>query len=86
MPKVDKAIPEEIPIEEAPAVIRELVAAQAEETPEERDERLKREDYIQRDEAAWAERERIYRDNGLLKEGEHLSRDPEAAIRGRCCF
>ena len=47
------------------------------ETPEQREERLKREDYARRDAEAWAERERIM--------GEPQSRDPEAAAR-RCCF
>jgi hypothetical protein len=57
-----------------------------EETFEERDARLKREDYERRDAEQWEERERILQRNGVLKEGEKLSRDPEAAVRLRCCF
>lgn len=86
MAKTDKAIPEEIPIEEAPAVIQELVAAQAEETVEEREARLKREDYQKRNLAAIAEREEILRRNGVIGPGERLTMDTEAAIRARCCF
>lgn len=48
------------------------------ETPEDRDARLKREDWERRDAEAWAERERIM--------GAPQSRDPEAAKRLRCCF
>lgn len=50
----------------------------AEETPEERDKRLKSEDWERRDAAAWVERERIM--------GAPQPRDPEAAKRQRCCF
>lgn len=67
---------------EAPAIeVKETI----QETTEEREARLKREDYARRDAEQWADRERIYRENGLLKEDESLSRDPEAALRGRCC-
>lgn len=85
MPKVDKAMPEEVPLEKAPAVIQELVAAQVEETPEQREERLKREDYQRRNEQAIKEREEILRRNGVLKPDEPFSMDPDAAVNLRCC-
>ena len=62
-------------VAEAPTV---EVQAAPEETPEERDKRLKLEDYARRDAEAWAERERIM--------GAPQQRDPEAAKRQRCCF
>lgn len=75
MAKVDKAIPEEVLIEEEPR----LVAALAE-TAEQRDERLKREDYQRRNLAAMDEYEKI---TGL----PHPSRqNPDAAVNQRCCF
>jgi hypothetical protein len=93
MAKTDKSIEQEIPIEEAPPVIQELVAAQAEEapaqaeeTPEERAKRLQREDYERRAIEAAIEREDIFRRNGLLKPDESLTMDIEAAIAQRCCI
>lgn len=86
MAKIDKAIPTEVSIEEAPAVIQELVAAQAEETFEEREERLKREDYARRNLQAIKDREEIMRRNGVLKPNEPFSMDPDAAVNQRCCF
>jgi hypothetical protein len=79
-----KAIPEEIPIEEAPAVIQELAAARGQETAEERLARLAREDYQRRAEVSHKEREEIFVRNGLLKKGESLPVD-EAALNARCC-
>lgn len=76
MAKADKAIPEETPIEAAPVVIQEVVAAQVAETPEQRDARLNREDYEKRDAEAWKERERIM--------GAPQPRDAEGAVRQRC--
>jgi hypothetical protein len=90
MKKVDKAIPEEIPIEEAPGVIQELVAsaaaAEPKETVEQREERLKREDYARRNIQAIKDREDILRRNGVLKPDEPFSMDPEAAVNQRCCI
>jgi DNA-binding IclR family transcriptional regulator len=58
----------------------------AKETPEQRDARLKREDYARRNAEAIKEREDIFRRNGLLKQDETLDVDMEAALRQRCCF
>lgn len=57
-----------------------------EETPEQRDERLKREEYARRNAQATKDREEILQRNGVLKPGEKLDMDAEAAIRQRCCF
>jgi hypothetical protein len=66
-----------IEIEAPPAV---------EETFEEREARLKREDYERRNLEAIKEREDILRRNKVLAEGESFSMDPDAAVRQRCCF
>lgn len=68
---------EAVEIEAAPVV---------EETPEQRDERLKREDYERRVIQANKDREDVFRRNGLLKPDESLTLDVEANIRQRCCF
>ena len=93
MAKTDKSKAQEIPIEEAPPVIQELVAAQAEEapapaeeTPEEREKRRQREDYERRAIEAAAEREDIFRRNGLIGPDESLTMDIEAAVAQRCCI
>jgi hypothetical protein len=86
MPKTDKAIPEEVAIEDAPAVIQELAAAQPEETFEEREARLKREDYQRRNLQAIKDREEIMRRNGVLSADEPFSMDADAAVRARCCL
>lgn len=85
MTKTDKAIPEEVPIQEAPAAIQDIVAAQAEETSDQRDARLKREDYARRNLQAIKEREEILRRNKVLQPGEAFSMDPDAAVSQRCC-
>lgn len=74
MAKKGKAMEEEVLIAEEPQPVQAL----AEETPEQRDARLKREDYERRDAEAWKDRERIL--------GAPQPRDPEAAKRSRCCF
>lgn len=66
--------------DESPAVIQELVA----ETVEQRQEREAREEYLLRAAESHKNRERIFRDNGLLKEGESLPFD-EATVNARCC-
>ena len=86
MAKADKAIPEEISIEAAPAVIQETSAAEPVETYEEREARLKREDYARRNAEAIKDRERIFRENGLIGPDETLTMDTEAAIAQRCCI
>lgn len=86
MAKTDKAIPEEIPIEEAPAIIQELVAAQIEEPPEQREERLKREDYARRNLEAMAEYEEILSRNGVSNPVHPSRNDSDAAVNQRCCF
>jgi hypothetical protein len=79
MAKPDKAIPEEIPIEEAPSVIQELVAAQVEETAEQREKRLMRE----RRKQALIDRKDILERNGLKYE-DHTSEDA-SEIDSQCC-
>jgi hypothetical protein len=69
--------------EEAPEVFENEAAP---ETPEERDERLKREDYIRRNAEAVKQREDILRRNGVIAADEILTMDAEAALRQRCCF
>jgi hypothetical protein len=86
MSKTEKSIGVEIPIEEAPAIIQELAAGQAEETPEEKDARIKREDYARRATQAAIEREEIFRRNGLIGPDETLTMDIEAAVAQRCCI
>lgn len=56
-----------------------------EETFEEKQERLKREDYTARNAEALKERERILRSNGLLKPGEPFVVESKWANR-KCCF
>jgi hypothetical protein len=85
MAKKDKAVEEEIPIGEAPAVIQEAAAAPIKETFEQKQERLKREAYRKRAEQAIQEREAIMRRNGLLKPDESLEMDPDAAVKRWCC-
>jgi hypothetical protein len=57
-----------------------------EETPEQREARLKREDYARRNAEAVKDREDILRRNGVIGPDETLDMDAEAAIRQRCCF
>lgn len=57
-----------------------------EETPEQRDARLKREDYARRNAEAVKEREDILKRNGVIGPDETLDVDMEAALRARCCF
>ena len=80
MKKTEKATFEEFSTGEAPAI-----QAAAAETPEEREERLKREDYARRNLQAGIERERILRSNGVIGPDEPFSMDTEAALRQRCC-
>lgn len=56
------------------------------ETFEQKQERLRREDYARRNAEAMVEREAILRRNGLLKDDEPFTPDTEAAISSRCCF
>lgn len=56
------------------------------ETPEQRDVRLKREDYARRNLEAVKEREDILKRNGVIGPDETLDVDMEAALRARCCF
>jgi hypothetical protein len=56
------------------------------ETFEQKELRLKREDYIRRNAQVIKEREEILRRNGVLKEDEPFSMDPDAAVNQRCCF
>lgn len=63
-----------------------VLTAALEETPEQREARLKREDYAQRNAEAIAEREDILRRNGVIGPDETLDMDAEAALRQRCCF
>lgn len=69
--------------EAAPEVFENEAAP---ETPEERDERLKREDYIRRNAEAVKQREDILRRNKVIAPDEILTMDAEAALRQRCCF
>lgn len=62
------------------------VEAAPEETSEQRDERLKREDYARRWQQAAIEREDILRRNGVIGPNDKLDMDLEAALRQRCCF
>ena len=57
----------------------------AEETFEQKEERLKREDYIRRNAQAVKDREDILRRNGVIAADEPFSMDTEAALRLRCC-
>jgi hypothetical protein len=93
MAKTDKAIPKEVPIEEAPTVIQELVAAQVEETQEvvaaqveetweARQERLKREDFIRRNTEAIAARREVLLRNGNVDDTAGMN--PTDAQR--CCI
>src|SRR5262245_44781869 len=56
-----------------------------EETFEQRQARQAREDYERRNLEAIKEREEIFRREGLLKEGESLNMDPQAALDAQCC-
>jgi hypothetical protein len=80
MAKADKAIPEEVLIEDEPRLVQAL------ETPEQREERLKREDYQRRNLEAIKDRERIFRENKLIGPDEPFTMDPDAAVNQRCCF
>jgi hypothetical protein len=71
--------------EMAEAAFVEEAAPEVEETAAQHDERLKREDYARRNAQAIKEREDILRRNNVLKPGEALTMDTEAAIRQRCC-
>ena len=81
MKKSDKAVSDEITLEGEPAIIQ----AAAAETHEEREERIKREDYARRNAQAIKDREDVLRRNGVLKADEPFSMDTEAALRQRCC-
>jgi hypothetical protein len=83
MAKKGKAMEEEM-VEVAPAVIEAPVVAQ--ETPEQRDQRLAREDYARRNLQAIAEREAILRRNKVIAPDEIFTMDPDAAVNQRCCF
>lgn len=72
-------------LDEASAQVEVMVLAVTE-TPEQRDARLKREDYARRNAEAVKERERILRDNKVIGPDETLDVDMEAALRARCCF
>lgn len=63
-----------------------IEAPPKQETPEEREARLKREDYARRNAEAIKDRERIFRENGLIGPDETLTMDTEAAIAQRCCI
>jgi len=63
-----------------------VIEGEQEETPEQREERLKREDYARRWHQAAIEREDILRRNGVIGPDDKLDMDLEAAIRQRCCF
>lgn len=84
MAKIDKVIPEEVLIADEPRLVQAL--AGAEETFEQRDERLKREDYQRRNLEAIAEREDIFRRNKVIGPDEPFTMDPNAAVHQRCCF
>lgn len=56
----------------------------ADESPEQIQKRIEREEWRLRAEAAHRDREDIFRRNGLLKPGESLPVD-EAALNARCC-
>jgi hypothetical protein len=68
---------EDVAVEAAPA---------AEETFEQRDERLKREDYQRRNLEQIKEREDIFRRNKVIGPDETFTMDPNAAVNQRCCF
>lgn len=72
-------------IEELEEVIEEMPVAPVE-TSEQREARLKREDYERRLAAAVEERQDILRRNGVIGPDDTLTMDTEAAIRQRCCF
>lgn len=78
---------EEIMFEEIEEVAEAPAAApEAEETPEQHEARLKREEYARRNDEAIKEREDILRRNGVIGPDETLTMDREAALRQRCCF
>lgn len=76
MPREKKEEVEVAAIEAGPEVV---------ETFEEREARLKREDYARRNLEAIKERERILRANKVLQPGEAFSMDADAAVNLRCC-
>jgi hypothetical protein len=80
----DKPTIEEVSVEDPPVIVVMEPGATAE-TPEQREERLKREDYARRNAEAIREREDIMRRNGVIGPDESLTTDMEAAIRQRCC-
>jgi hypothetical protein len=84
MAKADKAIPEEALIEEEPRLVQAL--ALPEETFEQREQRLKREEYARRNAEAIKDREAILRRNKVIGPDEPFSMDPDAAVNQRCCF
>lgn len=77
MAKVDKAIPEEIPIEEAPRLVEALAVVK--ETPEQREKRLMRE----RRRQALIDRKDIIERNGGTYDGPDPANDSE--IDSQCC-
>jgi len=83
MPR-EKPIIEEVSTENAPDIVVMDPGAVAE-TPEQRDERLKKEDYARRNAEAIRQREEIMRRNGVIAPDEPFSMDEEAAVRQRCC-
>ena len=72
--------------EEEMEIIEEANITPADEAPEQIQARLAIAEYRRRNEQAIREREEIFRRNGLLKPGESLTMDIEAAVRQRCCF
>ena len=83
MAKADKAVEEEVLIEDEPRLVQALAAV--EETPEQRQARLSREDYQRRNLQAIADREDVYRRNKLIKPDEPFTMDPTAAVDQWCC-
>jgi uncharacterized secreted protein with C-terminal beta-propeller domain len=68
------------------ALVEVVHKAEIVETYEERDARLRLEDYQRRNLEAIREREAIMRRNGVLAPDEPFSMDPDAAVNQRCCF
>ena len=81
---MDEEILEEVGEEASPAV--DVAPEDPPETAEQRDARLKLEDYARRNAEAVKEREDILRRNGVIGPDETLDMDAEAALRQRCCF
>jgi hypothetical protein len=78
---------EEIATEEALAIAEEASTAPVvEETFEEKQARLRREDYQRRNLQAMAEYEEILSRNGVSNPVHPSRQDPDAAVNQRCCF